>query len=224
MCSKSAFTLIELLTVLAIIGILAAILIPAVGKVRAKAQSANCMSNLRQLTAGALLYSSDHKGDMPTRQDLSEDGGPKSWPDTLGPYINVERIDGSFATTPSVKTCPTQYAIYQQSRTYGINYLLTNQQQGKSDRGPTNLLRMGRGDNGDTALSAIPYFMDGEMNAAGNWKIFRAWSEDEGNENNFPHDGACNMSFLDGHVESTRSGEGIWADGRPAFEDGSKAF
>ncbi|MEY4488304.1 MAG: hypothetical protein RIQ79_812 [Verrucomicrobiota bacterium] len=45
----SAFTLIELLTVIAIIGILAAIIIPTVGRVRAKAASTKSASNLRQL-------------------------------------------------------------------------------------------------------------------------------------------------------------------------------
>lgn len=51
--SRAAFTLIELLTVIAIIGILAAILIPAVGAVRKKASQAKSSSNLRQI---ALAY------------------------------------------------------------------------------------------------------------------------------------------------------------------------
>ena len=57
-----AFTLIELLTVIAIIGILAAIIIPVVGKVRQSASAAKSVSNLRQLQMANLAYANDNKG------------------------------------------------------------------------------------------------------------------------------------------------------------------
>jgi hypothetical protein len=57
-----AFTLVELLTIIVIIGILAAILILAVGAVRKSARAAVCISNLRQIHAFATLWSVDHNG------------------------------------------------------------------------------------------------------------------------------------------------------------------
>ncbi|MEN8662453.1 MAG: type II secretion system protein [Lentimonas sp.] len=57
----SAFTLIELLTVIAIIGVLAAILIPAISNVREKSHEATCTSNLRQVSSAYLLMIADNK-------------------------------------------------------------------------------------------------------------------------------------------------------------------
>ncbi|EIP96429.1 prepilin-type N-terminal cleavage/methylation domain-containing protein [Opitutaceae bacterium TAV1] len=54
-----AFTLVELLTVIVIIGVLAGILIPVVGKARRSARTAVCASNLRQIAIGYLSYIQD---------------------------------------------------------------------------------------------------------------------------------------------------------------------
>jgi prepilin-type N-terminal cleavage/methylation domain-containing protein/prepilin-type processing-associated H-X9-DG protein len=65
------FTLVELLTVIAIIGILAAILIPVVGSVRRSAQTSVCSANLRQISIGVILYAQDSRGTLPSARDSS---------------------------------------------------------------------------------------------------------------------------------------------------------
>jgi prepilin-type N-terminal cleavage/methylation domain-containing protein/prepilin-type processing-associated H-X9-DG protein len=65
MSRTRAFTLIELLTVIAIIGILAAILIPVVGSVRESAKGSVCRSNLRQIGLAAHLYAADNNDFLP---------------------------------------------------------------------------------------------------------------------------------------------------------------
>jgi prepilin-type N-terminal cleavage/methylation domain-containing protein/prepilin-type processing-associated H-X9-DG protein len=57
-----AFTLIELLTVIAIIGVLAAIIIPVVGKVRSTAKRTLCVSRLSAVAQMSMLYTHDNKG------------------------------------------------------------------------------------------------------------------------------------------------------------------
>lgn len=81
MKNKSAFTLIEILVVLGVIGLLAAILVPAVSSGMAKARRAQCLGNMRSVGTSLSAYGLDHKGRMPDvtsvtdlAKDLFEDG------------------------------------------------------------------------------------------------------------------------------------------------------
>ena len=62
---RRAFTLVELLVVIAIIAILAAILLPALHRARQQAQQAVCLSNLRQLGTVYLVYATNSAGQIP---------------------------------------------------------------------------------------------------------------------------------------------------------------
>lgn len=65
MKTKRAFTLIELLVVVAIIAILALLVSVAAGAFQKKAQKAQTLANLKQLTAGLLDYTGSHDGELP---------------------------------------------------------------------------------------------------------------------------------------------------------------
>lgn len=72
-----AFTLIELLTVIAIIGILAAILIPTIGKVRETAQRTVDANNLREIGKAAAIYAADNKDTLPNPDSNKVTGSSK---------------------------------------------------------------------------------------------------------------------------------------------------
>jgi len=107
--SCAAFTLVELLVVIAVIAILAALLLPALAKAKASAKCAACKSNLRQLGIALTMYVGDNqKYPGPI---MPEDGGPlepigpgEGWSGPLNAYLPGENEPASL----SMEFCATR--------------------------------------------------------------------------------------------------------------------
>src|SRR5436853_425232 len=88
---RRGFTLIELLVVIAIIAILAAILFPVFAQAREKARAISCLSNLKQIGLGALMYSQDY--DEKFFCGWGSGGGPEPgiivWRVAILPYVKM---------------------------------------------------------------------------------------------------------------------------------------
>ncbi len=110
---RRGFTLIELLVVIAIIAILAAILFPVFAQAREKARASSCVSNLKQISTGLLMYSQDYDEQMCPCQINTG-----TWDQLAAPYIkNLQ-----------VFVCPDRTSNPQAGGrllSYGMNYRLS---------------------------------------------------------------------------------------------------
>jgi prepilin-type N-terminal cleavage/methylation domain-containing protein len=115
--SRRAFTLIELLCVIAIIAILAALLLPAVSQGRARAQRIQCVSQLRQAGVAFNAFAHDHNNRLPMQVPAALGG-------SLEIAQNAYRLTGEFYSTfqhfqvlanelvtPRILVCPTDNRI-----------------------------------------------------------------------------------------------------------------
>jgi prepilin-type N-terminal cleavage/methylation domain-containing protein len=107
--SNRAFTLVEVLVVIAIIGVLIALLLPAIHAAREAARRLQCGNNIKQVALGLLNYESAHKSFPPSSTwpasdpDLLRDGGdPKqraTWVVMILPFVEHQNVYDSFDFT-----------------------------------------------------------------------------------------------------------------------------
>lgn len=104
---RRGFTLIELLVVIAIIAILAAILFPVFARAREKARQSNCVSNVKQIVLGSLMYAQDYdEMFVPSECTTSY-----PWTALISPYIKNSQI----------LRCPSYRGTTNTYIGYGIN-------------------------------------------------------------------------------------------------------
>lgn len=87
------FTLIELLVVIAIIAILAAILFPVFSRARENARRTACLSNMKQIGLGAMMYAQDYDETMVSYRYITPTGSSLvGWTAALQPYVKSRQL------------------------------------------------------------------------------------------------------------------------------------
>jgi prepilin-type N-terminal cleavage/methylation domain-containing protein len=141
---RKGFTLIELLVVIAIIAILAAILFPVFARAREKARQASCLSNLKQLALGCLMYVQDYDETLPCwERDFEDDALCSLYPGTaIYPYVKNLQIyccpsGDDWRGDPDWRNWHTYHGFHYPgpgNRTYGWNRRVF---EGHHGSGPT---------------------------------------------------------------------------------------
>ena len=209
------FTLVELLVVVAIIAILAALLLPALARAKASARKVQCLSNLRQMSIAAQVYVDNHDDAFPKAYWLTNENGVNisyAWDLTTivdGPVRVIPGVLWEGSGAQAVQQCPSfdGAANWLVDPFTGYNYNTSYIGHGQFEAIPEPARASEIHSPGSTVV-----FGDGEY-AGGANKFMRApfanpgdagfsgrWSGTQG----FRHSRQSNASFADGHVESMR--------------------
>ena len=202
---KRAFTLVEILIVLAVIGILAAILFPAFLGARGKARTIACTSNLRQLGMAVDQYISDYEH-YPRGLDPADRETPEIWkdieaaqgvnfaevgmlPDVLDSYVKTRQLwhcpsdtgfDHQELTGHPLDARPSCFAAFKMSYMYRTELTLLNLSQERLAR-PAEINVLSDGDGGwhgsifGNARRNTVVFADGHAKNVTSEDYLKAW-------------------------------------------------
>ncbi len=209
--SQGAFTLIELLVVVSVIGLLVALLLPALGAAKESTRATLCLSNMRQLAIATVTFAAEHDDQLPEPRfghgSVGHGLEQGSWIFTLNEY--------SSGDTKIMSRCPSDVSRFftepQQPLnrlrrvSYGLNFYVSGLQPGYEDfqslrpveRPSATIWSLELAEEGDFAtadhIHPDRFFTRGsgdiEIEAAKQVRIHR-------------HGGKANYALLDGHAEA----------------------
>lgn len=121
---RSGFTIVELIVVVAIIGILVSMTLPRFGRMVKDAQSVTCMNNLRQVGVAVLNYMGDNDNDFPVIEPNPNDPVYTDQ-DADGEYVEAKPMLEAlqpYGLTEGVLKCPTDLKAHNYFAKQGSSY------------------------------------------------------------------------------------------------------
>ncbi len=208
---RTGFTLIELLVVIAIIAILAAILFPVFARAREKARQTSCLSNVKQLSLGMLMYIQDYDEMFPTWS-----GAPSPlWAHQIQPYVKNWQIykcpsNDLWSAAPAVwggQTFPAGLP------NYCFTYPLWDGRPAPQGHGaPTRLAVIQTPADKYMCFDANSLIFGSEGGILSS-SVCAQWSCGSNiattHQWKVPHNGGVNIGFIDGHAK-WQSADTVW--------------
>jgi len=227
----SAFTLIELLIVLAIIALLAGLLVPALSRAKSTTKSVACLNNLKQLHLGYLMYAHDQSDALPPNNSRDVDFAPRnqrgSWiignaKLDVGPSNIQQGVVFPHVGAAGVYRCPADKSVVKSSigttrnfpiprnRSYSLECTLFSSIDAKGlywnhDTVPENLSKLS--ELVRPSPSEAFAFLDEHEGSIDDGIISVDVPASALEWRELPadrHQQGCNLSFLDGHAEHWR--------------------
>jgi len=190
--SRSGFTLIELLVTISIIGVLATLILGASTAARKRADTAVCLSNLRQQSAVFAIYAAENDGSLPAalgNVDPYNSGTLVSWMMVVQYYAQMnfpkDRQRNILLCPSALQTYPGKVA----RRTYAMNVA------GGAGNTPQKLARFAK-----PATTALVVDARAVGNAGDSSSTFGL--SDVNTTPEWRHQGALTVLFVDGHCET----------------------
>ena len=197
---RKGFTLIELLVVIAIIAILAAILFPVFARAREKARETQCLSNVKEIALGLLMYASDYDSRLPagSYQIVGAAGcdGKFFWPRVVTPYIGTG--DGASSSGKALWRCPSWREVSQNwycgaYADYGLNSSVMSRLEAEIQYPAATVMLGEYAYWHPTGLTWYGWY------SWGGWGAYNRTTPSSGCR--YDHNGRQNIAFCDGHAK-----------------------
>lgn len=132
---QSGFTLVELLTVIAVVAILGVILVPVIKSSQTQADLIQSVANVRQIGVAALTFAQENDGEIPVWHDY---GRGKYWWQILRPYLGED--DSVFGSPAHEEFDPTDDNTIAVTISYGWNYTVMGRHKGDASYGGDHII------------------------------------------------------------------------------------
>ncbi len=189
---RAGFTLVELLVVIAVVALLAALLFPAFARARESSRRAACQNNLRQLALAIHQYAQDSDGRYPVGLGVTTTGTPVFWHQQLKPYLqDADVLRCPSRTIPSVGAC--DYDLNAAALNYSV---VPKVNSGKPDAALPNSATTWM--NTDAVVTPMTASGPGPAEGA---QTVPSPCGGPAFTGSVLHSGGANYSFLDGHAK-----------------------